>query len=215
MTKLIFFGNYNAMKCKFNSLKLPEVPKMDFILMEFLDEDGRPTREEWRKASRHGLRILLEGSGFTPKETLEYNHMGPIEYPEFVMSLSHSKNIGIICLAKKEDFRSIGIDLEFEGREITPKSAKFFMQSGEDDSNLLEAWINKEAAFKAISPLYDDCKLLKQIRYQNQQFYFLTSGPIGEQKITGEAMTFSKTLASNDLMITVSYLKPEKPVSRP
>ena len=102
------------------------------------------------------------------------------------MSLSHSKNIGIICLAKAADIQSIGIDLEFEGRKINPKSARFFMQPDEDHSNLLEAWVKKEAAFKAISPLYPDCKLLKQIRFQNNKFYFSLNLPRNDQHVTGE-----------------------------
>ena len=78
MTNLIFFGNYNAMKCKFNSLQVPELPKVNFILIEFLK--GNPSRTEWREASMCGLGALLEKLDIATSPSPDYDHLGPVNH---------------------------------------------------------------------------------------------------------------------------------------
>lgn len=129
--------------------------------------------------SRMALKTLLEGHGHNIAElkvdlALE-NFQNLIHFPEYLTSLSHTRGAGAAVLAHKNNFLSLGIDIEWSDRIFKPEAQRFFRNPLDSPyENSLELWTMKEAAFKALSPLgHSGVLVLSKIIIQEGNFWTL------------------------------------------
>jgi phosphopantetheinyl transferase (holo-ACP synthase) len=95
-------------------------------------------------------------------------------YPLYYVSLSHTKELGAAVIALKKTVKGIGIDIEWESRNIKPGALKFFVNPADShELSLIELWTAKEAAFKALSPIgtYPGVLVLSKIIIQGNRFF--------------------------------------------
>jgi 4'-phosphopantetheinyl transferase EntD len=109
------------------------------------------------------------------------NHHHMLLAEEALVSLSHTHHFAMASVTNCSDITSIGIDLENIEREIKPGLKKFYNNTHDQIQDQLRLWCIKEAAFKAISPLYEGEKqlVLKDIAIlENGEFSLLLEKPI-------------------------------------
>ncbi len=154
------------------------------------------------------LQKALGGFGLSCEVDLEItNHYNLKQYPQFCASLSHTGNIGAALLSSINKYSSVGIDIELKGRKITPGAQKYyFNEHDKPDSNPLDIWIKKEAAFKAISPLLSKFRwkkvlLLKHIWIKRDKF-----GLMGRKKVLGKILKLDRKLGNREIIIAVALL---------
>ncbi|MCB9061850.1 MAG: hypothetical protein H6622_10035 [Halobacteriovoraceae bacterium] len=134
------------------------------------------------------------------------NHHYLKQYPNIVVSLSHTQNIGAALCASRNEYQSVGIDIELKTRKVKEGALKFYSHKKDDLSlNHLQLWVAKEACFKAISPHFDSFEgeiTLSKIWVNNFQFglvdqvlghFTLSEEVIGQHKIV-VAKSFIKTI---------------------
>lgn len=205
MTNSLFFGNHNAMECKFDLIKIPEMEVWsDFSLIIFsipLEVAAQEQKIWIKKGIQESIKKLLNSRNIVAKSELSYNHLTLNNYPNLAISVSHTKNYGLVGLAEKNTFISIGVDIELSNRLFENRLAKFFAHSTEiNNTTLLELWTKKEAAFKALSPTSTECRLLKQIEFQEENFS-LQNSP--HQGIT---TTFNHHFQEQNFLISIARL---------
>ncbi len=127
--------------------------------------------------SRLALKKLIENEGFSVKDLksdliLESYQQLP-HYPEFITSISHTKGAGAAVLGLKNEYLSLGIDIEWSNRLLKDEAQRFFRHQADSNyENNLELWTMKEAAFKALSPLgHPGVLVLSKIIIQNGIFW--------------------------------------------
>jgi hypothetical protein len=125
-------------------------------------------------------------------------------YPEFLTSISHTKGAGAACLAKKDDYQSLGIDVEWSDRHLRAEAERFYRHPDDIyDVGELVLWTMKEAAFKALSPLgYPGVLVLSKIIIQNQ-FFWTYERP----EIKGELKTERLTFQQRELLVALAFVK--------
>lgn len=135
------------------------------------------------------------------------NHYNLKDHPSIAVSLSHTQNIGAALLASIDKFPSVGVDIELRDRLITPGAQKYFLN--ETDSvgkDFLMIWTQKEAAFKALSPVigqfdFKEVLLLKHIWLRGDSF-----GLINNSNALGKILTLEGTLEEKKLVISLAFL---------
>ncbi|RPJ78798.1 MAG: 4-phosphopantetheinyl transferase family protein [Alphaproteobacteria bacterium] len=157
--------------------------------------------------SRLALKKLLELKGHLVsdlKNDLQLvNFQNLPKFPEYLISISHTKGAGASLLALKKDYLSLGIDIEWSDRHFKPEAQKFLRHI--DDStteNLLELWTMKEAAFKALSPLgFPGTLVLSKIIIQNGEFW------TNEKKeLRGKVETLKLSSGDRELQIAIARI---------
>lgn len=132
------------------------------------------SKQETYYASRQALKNALEELGISVKSFAELeieNHHHLKKFPKFLVSLSHSRNFAVAFIASQNCYQSIGVDIELRQRKMQPNVLKFFINSDDEYLDPLELWVQKEAAFKAISPMIATPNLtLKMITIKKQSF---------------------------------------------
>jgi phosphopantetheinyl transferase (holo-ACP synthase) len=157
--------------------------------------------------SREALARLLQneaeikiGDLKTDLELVNYQNLK--NFPDFVLSLSHTKGAGAAVLASKSEVSSLGIDIEWSDRSLKDEAARFY--KNEQDSvyeNKIELWTMKEAAFKALSPLgFPGVLVLSKIIIQDGQF-FTNERP----EIIGVVKTHLKNVDNKKLWVAIAY----------
>mgnify|MGYP001356483745 CR=1 FL=1 len=133
-----------------------------------------------------------------------YNNEHLIHFPNIAVSVSHTKNILAVLLANKSAHRSVGIDIELNDRQIATNTKKYFVNDLDkpaSNQGLLGIWTLKEAAFKACSPHYPECKLLKQIVIDSHSY------AVGEKGIIkGRIHQFLHEIGDVELIISTAVL---------
>jgi phosphopantetheinyl transferase (holo-ACP synthase) len=76
------------------------------------------------------------------------------------VSISHTNSYAMACSTTNPKIESIGVDLESCNRELKEGIKKFYIIEADEISDPLHLWCIKEAAFKAVSPLF---KIEKQL----------------------------------------------------
>jgi 4'-phosphopantetheinyl transferase EntD len=129
-----------------------EVQCLNFAQL-VLGDATHPNRLKGFCLARYALSLLLRDRGeFPDMADLALTKPNVIDkYPQFVVSLSHSPQVGAAALAQIETYRSIGIDVELQTRTVK-KNILDRISHPADLSSLspIEKWCLKEAAFKAI-----------------------------------------------------------------
>ena len=113
-------------------------------------------------------RLALQGAlkMVSDRDFLEYdeleivNHQYLKEDRRILVSISHTNDFAVASVSDSDQLSSIGVDLEVSTREIKEGIYKFFINESDQITNTLELWCIKEAAFKALSPLYQEEKTL-------------------------------------------------------
>jgi phosphopantetheinyl transferase (holo-ACP synthase) len=154
--------------------------------------------------SRTALKTLLMQEGLEVvnlKKDLELANFRELpRYPLFYTSLSHTKDLGAAVLVQKSAVKGIGIDIEWEKREIKPGAEKFFVHSGDQHQlTQIELWTAKEAAFKALSPMgsYPGVLVLSKIIIKENTFY-----TEAEPRLVGEFTVYHQ----NDFVFTIATI---------
>jgi phosphopantetheinyl transferase len=140
------------------------------------------------------------------KQDLELiNYQNLKKFPDYILSLSHTKGAGAAVLSKRAEIASLGIDIEWSDRHLKEEAARFYRHS-EDSAHYtdkLELWTMKEAAFKALSPLgFPGVLVLSKIIIQDGHF-FTKERP----DIRGVVTTYKKTVEDKHLWVAIAYTK--------
>jgi phosphopantetheinyl transferase (holo-ACP synthase) len=135
------------------SLLNPNDPEWDLLTRLSLGAEVHPDRRQSFLLSRNALGLCLTEAGRDlPIRDLMLKNYSQIQgIPEYVVSLSHTKNCGAAMLAPKGQYRSVGIDLEHSER-VVKESIIERVRHPHDLKRLrnIELWSLKEAAFKAL-----------------------------------------------------------------
>lgn len=128
-------------------------------------------------------RLALQGAlkMVSERDFLEYNELEIINHQylkedqKILVSISHTNDFAVASVSDSSEFSSIGVDLELSTREIKEGIQKFYINEFDQIKNTLKLWCIKEAAFKAISPLYKGEKtlVLKDINIFNDGTFHL------------------------------------------
>ena len=128
-------------------------------------------------------------SSITYESAIEIkDHLCLKNHPDIVVSLSHTNEFACAIAAKNIEYQSVGIDSENSSRVMNGKSKKYFINPKDDNQeDLLKSWTQKEAAFKAVSPLdhlhkeNKDVLVLSDIFIKNDLIYLnWNENPIGK-----------------------------------
>ena len=102
----------------------------------------------------------------------EHHHL--TFHSEILVSLSHTQDLALAFVLSHRDhpeITSIGADFEFMDREIPEILLQKYLRPEDEFSTALCAWVQKEAAYKAIRPIYQGCRDLKDIVIKNNLFF--------------------------------------------
>lgn len=86
------------------------------------------------------------------------NHTHLKDFPEYKVSLSHSRNTGAAIFTKDSSIRSVGIDIELISRPIKAGIEHYLEHPLDLPHSPLQLWVIKEACFKAAAPFYQQRK---------------------------------------------------------
>lgn len=172
------------------TLANPKDLEWDALVLESLGTDVHPHRVKGFLLAREALLEAFKvfGKDLTPSKLKLQNYHQTKSFPEFTLSLSHSKEMGAAILASRTDFISVGIDIENEQRIV--KDSIWSRVSHPQDVSLrkIELWCLKEAAFKALMntgnfPLPIE---FSSIEIQNHKFSHSPSKISGEWELNIE-----------------------------
>lgn len=109
---------------------------------------------------------------------IENHHFMKIS-PSVKVSISHTNDFAMACSTNDAQIESIGVDLESCDRQLKEGIKKFYIIDSDEISNPLHLWCIKEAAFKAVSPLYKNEKqlVLKDICVLKNGTFYLEINP--------------------------------------
>jgi phosphopantetheinyl transferase (holo-ACP synthase) len=129
-----------------------------------------------REASREALKLCLQDFNLDPNELEISLHHYMKAFPNYCVSISHTKYYGACILAHRDQVESIGIDIEFSERKIPNGSEDRFMNESDLKTwTPKELWVIKEAVYKAIYPLlekfnFEKTLVLKDIVIHEDKF---------------------------------------------
>ena len=194
------------MTCKLNHLQLPEKPRSflgEMALFKFEQEESpSETIKNLSLAKEAAIRhVVKKLNPQIPELNTAYNHHHLIDSPQLLLSISHTKNLLLVIVADSSNYKSIGVDLEYADRKISPRTSKYFVNKRDQVKTLLKLWTEKEAAFKACAPLNDQITLLKQISIRNDQFSAETEYPLH-----GSVSSIKVVIEERELIISLATL---------
>ena len=163
------------MTCKITILQPPEITNWFQGQIFFYEiepqNSGQILSKLMSKAKNYCIKYIYENILHQNKiSEPSYNHHHLIDQPETLVSVSHTKHLGVIVIAKNQDYQSIGIDIEIESRDINPKASKFFLNQNEDASKLLELWIKKNQPSRHVLQFIQNIKFLKIFLFKKTNF---------------------------------------------
>jgi phosphopantetheinyl transferase (holo-ACP synthase) len=127
-----------------------------YLLIHEVPTDFLPEKRDDHRFSRKALKDLtgLENLNIT-------NHLHMEEDSSMKVSLSHTKGLACAAMTQDQDIVSIGVDIEWTDRKYRSGIEKYFLREEDDKAlELIELWACKEAAYKALSPIYKGEKTL-------------------------------------------------------
>lgn len=135
------------------TLSNPNDPEWDLLIKLTLGDEVHSGRKKGFVLAREALKKCLKDSGQdVSTRQLKLKDYSILEdFPDLTLSLSDSRDCGAAILARRQDFRSVGIDIEHEERQVN--DAILARVSHPDDHRTLrkiELWCLKEAVFKAL-----------------------------------------------------------------
>lgn len=134
------------------TLSNPKDPEWDLLIKLTLGDDVHSNRKNGFLLSREALFNALKEAHINANIsdlTLEGYSTLP-RFPQFTISLSHTKECGAALIADRQTFRSVGIDIEQEERVVKDSIAERVSNPHDTSLRNIELWCLKEAAFKAL-----------------------------------------------------------------
>ncbi len=196
---------------------LMQLDKLKYIQYEIstdssmLNNASQP-KSRYSELARDALRQLIKKEDSIEEIELEIeSHLHLKKNPQLLVSLSHTKAIGAACICHNRYAQSIGLDIEWSERIIKPGIEKFYLNDNDDliSHTKLDLWMIKEAAFKAISPIYEKSKnledkplVLKDIIVKNNQF----STKIASLEYMGHYQLETKLVLNRKLRISLALI---------
>ena len=161
-------------------------------------------KREWA-LGREALRLSFAKVGIdfpiAPHELIGYQSL--LRFPEWIFSLSHSKEWGGALLLPKNNLVGVGLDLELNSRQITADISNR-MSHEQDECEGLTLWSAKEAAYKTLPPEVQEKIWLNQICIKKTHF-----------KVESFAIEGEWNLVSHPELCVVSALGlPPRPISQ-
>ncbi|HXH76546.1 MAG TPA: hypothetical protein VNJ08_16360 [Bacteriovoracaceae bacterium] len=117
-----------------------------------LGKNTHPDRKKGYCFAREALRLVLQEYNLAPTIpdlTLQVFHCLN-KWPEYTLSLSHSKRAGAAVVAKRTEYLAVGIDIELEDREVKPETLLRISHPQDIKLRNIEIWCLKEAIFKCL-----------------------------------------------------------------
>ena len=192
------------MTCKIHILELPEIQRFfngGIIFFEFFDsEHPKERKNNLAQAKSEAISQLLKKMGKSAPST-NYNYHYLESIPTMAISISHTKTLGVLILSERKNYESIGVDIEYEDRQFQPETTKFFINSSDENGDLLTIWTKKEAAFKACSPIIEECKLLKDISVADGHFQLQS-----KKTPLGRVQSFYLNIEDRKVVISIAFI---------
>lgn len=122
------------------------------LMEKELTASAHPRRKETYLFAREALRLALCDLGYLPQIselTLRHHHQLP-HFPKVTVSLSHTPGTGVALVGYRQNYLSLGVDIERSDRMVKPEILA--RVSHPQDANLrnIEIWCLKEAVFKCL-----------------------------------------------------------------
>lgn len=151
-----------------------------YLLIHEVPTDFLPEKRDDHRLSRKALKEL------TGLDNLSIvNHLHMAADTSMKVSLSHTKGLACAAMSQDPEVVSIGVDVEWSDRKYRSGIEKYFLRDEDDKSlELIELWACKEAAYKALSPIYkgDKTLVIKDFIIKERVIY-LEDLPIGEVQV--------------------------------
>jgi phosphopantetheinyl transferase (holo-ACP synthase) len=134
------------------TLQNPKNPDWDKLSLDHLEDGVNPKRKHGFLLARQALKSCFRKRGIDINildlKLQKYSQVSG--FPEFTISLSHTKDAGAAIVEDAKIFRSVGIDIEQETRPV--KDSVLGRISHPEDERLrnIELWCLKEAVFKTL-----------------------------------------------------------------
>jgi 4'-phosphopantetheinyl transferase EntD len=168
----------------FQTLTNPEDESWDILVTKTLGEKVHPDRKKGFLLSRQALEQCLQEFGEDPKiPDLELQHHSLLPaLPHFTLSLSHSKDCGVALVARREIYRSVGVDIEEKNRVVKDMVRERILHPMDEKLKNIELWCLKEAVFKAIMNAlpHENPIEFSSIEIQNMKWLHSDSGLQGD-----------------------------------
>lgn len=169
------------------TLSNPKDPEWDLLIKLTLGDEVHSDRKMGFLLSRQALMSGLKDLHVTAniQDLILDRHSALSRFPQFTISLSHTKECGAALIAERKTFRSVGIDIEHEER-IVKDSIKERVSHPEDVTlRNIELWCLKEAAFKALmnSEKFEKPVEFSSIKIENKKWFHSPSGLEGEWEL--------------------------------
>lgn len=134
------------------NLTEPQDPEWDLLTKLTLGDEVHSDRKKGFLLSRAALKnALAELRINTQPLDLRLTSFHQLEkFPELVISLSHTKELGAALVGERKNFRSIGLDIERDERVVKDMIRERIAHPEDQNLRNIELWCLKEAAFKAI-----------------------------------------------------------------
>jgi 4'-phosphopantetheinyl transferase EntD len=135
-----------------STFRQAQAPEWEAYVERSLGSKIHPARKHSHILAREALRLILCEIGEAPaiSDLIIKDYHSLEKWPEFTLSLSHSKTRGAALLAKKENYLSVGIDIEEEERHIKEAILKRVTHPNDLSLRNIELWCLKEAVFKCL-----------------------------------------------------------------
>jgi 4'-phosphopantetheinyl transferase EntD len=133
-------------------LKYPLDENWQELVTSTFDSALHPDRLRGFLLSREALLHCLQELGHTPSplQLLLSNERALLAFPHYAISLSHCKVAGAALVVEKNKFKSVGIDIEQETREVKDNIFNRISHAQDESLRKIELWCLKEAVFKSL-----------------------------------------------------------------
>ena len=168
------YQHFSSLRTSFLEIFQGEIPS--HVLESYPGEK----RARLHYTARLALIKSIQDKNFEDYKDLDIeNHQFMKNDQQIKVSLSHADHKAMATTTTDSLILSIGVDLEREDREIKKGIKKFYIIDNDELDSPLELWCVKEAAFKAISPLYKGDKklVLKDITVKKSGAFTLELNP--------------------------------------
>ncbi len=173
-------------------------------------------RQEEFATGRWCARKALEKSGYSGFAVLSNGNREPIWPKGICGSISHTKGAYCCAVAKNNEYRSIGIDIENANRKISEGALKIILNDDEmdwtskkEDMYKRIIFCIKESVFKLLYPLIKDHFYFSSVSVlpvkSNNEFEFVLNKDLNKEFKTGN--TYKGLYYYNDdLIFTIVYI---------
>jgi 4'-phosphopantetheinyl transferase EntD len=166
-----------------------------------LGEKVHPDRKHGFLLARQALLDALHeaGENFPISKLQIENHNKIKESDSFTLSLSHTAEWGAAILATRDEYKSVGIDIEHEKRAVKDLIISRIAHPEDERLRNIELWCLKEAAFKALmnSGYFDKPLEFSSIKIGDKKWFHSPSNLSGEWELE----------VINSIIVARAYLK--------